>query len=87
MEQQKIDKLTGLGFRRWQKDAYDRLYIGYKVLDDWAIANNEQRPYAWMNRFERQNGKIWIETETGEICTKDIESANEIKSIVEKYIG
>ena len=89
-----IKKLESKGFKRWQKNGMDRMYISYDILDAWCIANEGTldsadmvRLYGYMNRYERQNGKIWIEVTTGEIKTKGISNEKEVKAIVEMFIA
>lgn len=86
MTNEMIERLESKGFKRWQKNGMDRLYIDYNVVNDWADKNLEISLYAWMNRAERQNGKMWVNVETGEIETKGIASTKEVAEIVAKYI-
>ena len=62
--------------RRWTKNGMDRLYIDLSAADAWT-ANSDVFPGRFaVNRYERQNGKMWIDLKTGKVDTRFFEHYN-----------
>lgn len=73
--------------RRWTKNDMDRLYIDLSAADAWT-ANSDVFPGRFaVNRYERQNGKMWIDLETGKVDTRSIRDADECISQLETIIN
>lgn len=81
-----IAKLQEMGIANlWQKNGYSRLYIDLEKAND-LYRNNDDMDHAQliMNRRDRDNGKLWIDMDSCEICTKSIGSGDEvIEQIIE----
>lgn len=73
---------------RWTKNGMDRLYINIDDANE-LYTSIEDRAHGQltMNRRERSTGKIWIEVESGEICTKGIIDSDEVVSEIEEIIA
>lgn len=70
-----MDALKNAGIaKEWHKDTMHRLYIDLAKADDLYYDNNETLEHGRLNinRRERDNGKLWVDMETGEISTKGI---------------
>lgn len=76
-------KTAGLA-KEWHKDTMHRLYIDLAKANE-VYYNSDQVKMGRLalNRFERGNGKVWIDMETGEICTKNI-AGNDIYGQIEE---
>lgn len=73
--------------RRWTKNGMDRLYIDLSAADAWT-ANSDVFPGRFaVNRYERQNGKMWIDLDTGKIDTRSIRDAEECIAQLDTIIG
>ena len=73
--------------RRWTKNGMDRLYIDLSASDAWT-ANSDVFPGRFaVNRYERQNGKMWIDLETGKVDTRSIRDAEECIAQLDTIIG
>lgn len=72
-------KTAGIA-NEWHKGDMHRLYIDLAKADEMYYDNNESLTSGRLalNRRERDNGKVWIDMETGEISTKGIGSADEV---------
>ena len=82
-----VKKLNGLG-NIWNKGDMHRFYIDLVKANEVVYDMDEIEGRLPMNRYERQNGKVWIDLENGTICTKGISSEKEmiekIKELIEK---
>ena len=62
--------------KRWQKNGMDRIYINYDQIKDIEI--DGFTAYNWLNRFERQNIKIfWDNLKDELVITQGSEEAKE----------
>lgn len=78
--EQMINKLREMGItNEWKKNGYNRLYIDLVKANE-IYRNNDSMAHAQlaMNRRDRDNGKMWIEMDSKEICTKWLSSADEV---------
>lgn len=66
-------KTAGIA-KEWHKDSMHRLYIDIAKADEMYCENNDHFEYGRLNlnRRERENAKLWVDLETGEIRTKGI---------------
>lgn len=73
----------------WHKGDMHRLYIDLAKADEMYYDNNESFEHGRLalNRRERDNGKAWIEIESGEICTKYIGSSAEVISQIMELVA
>lgn len=80
-------KAAGIA-KEWHKDSMHRLYIDISKAAA-LYYDNEGFEYGNLavNRFERNNGKIWVEMESGEICTKSIRSSEEVISQIMELVA
>lgn len=74
-------KAAGIA-KEWHKGDMHRLYIDLAVAYEMYYDNNEhfQQGRISVNRYERDNGKIWVDMESGEISTKYISDSEEVIS-------
>lgn len=75
-----IAKLQEMGVANlWQKNGYSRLYIDLEKAND-LYRSNDKMNHAQlvMNRRDRDNGKLWIDMDSCEICTKWLSSGDEV---------
>lgn len=83
-----IEKLNG---NRWTKNGMDRVYISVIYLDNiYYDLSDEMKKIGGrlpVNRYERLNGKIWIDVETDEINTKGIDYSSDIISLVKDLLN
>lgn len=74
-----IENLEG---KRWIKNDMDRVYINAGYLCDlYYSMPDELKNHGGrlpLNRFERQNGKIWVDVTTDEIKTKNIDCGGDV---------
>lgn len=68
--------------KEWHKGDMHRLYVDLAKASELYYDNNEGFKHARLilNRYERDNGKLWVELESGEIRAKGIGSADEVIS-------
>lgn len=64
----------------WHKGNMHRMYIDLAKADELYSSNCDSLEHARLNlnRFDRNNGKMWIDLETGEIKTKNIGFASDV---------
>lgn len=75
-----ISKLESIG-KAWHKDTMHRFYINLSLADEKYFAlDNTEHGRLPLNRYERNNGKAWIDLESGKFCTKGIQDAEELES-------
>lgn len=72
-------KAAGIA-KEWHKDDMHRLYIDLSVTCEMYFDNNEHFEHGRIsiNRYEKANGKVWVDMEPGEIHTKNISSSEEV---------
>lgn len=73
--------------RRWTKNDMDRLYIDLSAADAWTAKSDVFPGRFAVNRYERQNGKMWIDLKTGKIDTRSIRDADECIAQLDTIIG
>lgn len=73
--------------RRWTKNDMDRLYIDLSAADAWTAKSDVFPGRFAVNRYERQNGKMWIDLETGKVDTRSIRDAEECIAQLETIIN
>ena len=73
--------------RRWTKNGMDRLYIDLSAADAWTAKSDVFPGRFAVNRYERQNGKMWIDLETGKVDTRSIRDAEECIAQLDTIIG
>lgn len=75
--------------KEWHKGDMHRLYIEVSAADDLYYANSDslQHGRLCVNRYERNNGKIWVDMETGEINTKNISSIDDVISQIMELVA
>lgn len=68
--------------KEWHKGDMHRLYIEISVACEMYYDNNDHFEHGniAVNRYEKNNGKVWVDLETGEVCTKGISSSEEVIS-------
>ena len=73
----------------WHKGDMHRLYIDLTKASELYFDNNEsfQHGNLALNRYERNNGKLWVEIESGEIRTKSISDAEEVISQIMELVA
>ncbi len=82
-----ISKLNGIG-KEWHKDTMHRFYINLPQADEkYYDTDNTEHGRLPLNRYERNNGKAWIELESGEFCTKGIQDAKELESCIMELVN
>ena len=86
MTNEMITKIESKGGNRWTKGNMDRIYMDLSAINAWTEENAEMNLYAYMNRRERQSGKVWFEVATGEIKVKNIDMVDEVVEIVKAYV-
>lgn len=81
-------KTVGIA-KEWHKDTMHRLYIDLAKAADLYYDNNEGFEHGRLNinRRERDNGKLWVEIESGEICTKGIYMDGEVISQIMELVA
>lgn len=81
-------KTAGIA-KEWHKDSMHRLYIDLAKADEMYYDNNENFEHGRLalNRYERQNGKMWIDLETGEISAKNIGSSEDVISQIMELVS
>lgn len=74
--------------KEWHKNDMHRFYINLSDANE-IYRNMEEAEHGQMplNRYERQNGKVWIDITTGEIMAKDIQDAEETISCIRELIS
>lgn len=85
-----MDALKTAGIaKEWHKGDMHRLYIDLAKASELYHDNSEHFSTGKLslNRYERNNGKVWIEIESGEICTKCISSADEVISQIMELVS
>lgn len=85
-----MESLKNAGIaNEWHKGDMHRLYIDLAKADEMYYDNNESFEHGRLalNRRERDNGKVWIEIESGEICTKYIGSSDEVISQIRELVA
>lgn len=82
-----MEALKEIG-NEWHKGNMHRFYINLKLACE-VYYNREDTKHARLplNRFERENGKCWIDMETGEIKTKDIKDAEDMVDGILELVG
>ncbi len=74
----------------WHKGDMHRLYIDLAKASEMYYENCETANFKCarlaLNRYERNNGKMWIEIESGEICTKSIKDSEEVISQIMELV-
>ena len=73
--------------RRWTKNDMDRLYIDLSAADAWTAKSDVFPGRFAVNRYERQNGKMWIDLKTGKVDTRSIRDADECIAQLDTIIG
>lgn len=73
--------------RRWTKNDMDRLYIDLSAADAWTAKSDVFPGRFSVNRYERQNGKMWIDLKTGKVDTRSIRDAEECIAQLDTIIG
>lgn len=73
--------------RRWTKNDMDRLYIDLSAADAWTAKSDVFPGRFAVNRYERQNGKMWIDLKTGKVDTRSIRDAEECIAQLDTIIG
>lgn len=81
-------KTAGIA-KEWHKDSMHRLYIDLAKADEMYYDNNETFEHGRLalNRYERQNGKLWIDLETGEVVSKNIGSSEDVTSQIMELVA
>ena len=83
-------KTAGIA-KEWHKDTMHRLYIDLTKASDMYYNNFETADFKWarlnLNRRERDNGKLWVDLETGEISTKGIYMGEEVISQIMELVA
>lgn len=75
MTSEMIAKLNGLG-KEWHKGSMHRFYIDLTKASDLYFSIDEtEHARIPLNRYERSNGKLWIDLDTGKVETKGISDA------------
>lgn len=90
MNAKMMETLKNAGIaKEWHKGDMHRLYIDLTKASDMYFDNNESFQHGRMalNRYERNNGKVWVEIESGEICTKSIDSQDEVISQIMELVA
>lgn len=85
-----MESLKNAGIaNEWHKGDMHRLYIDLPKADDMYYDNSEnfQHGHIALNRYERNNGKVWIDLSTGEISTKSIRDAEEVISQIMELVA
>lgn len=72
------EKLERLGLRHWQKNGYDRIYIN---LDLNAMTFDGLTLDKHMNRYERQNHKVYWDCKTDELHIDNVRHDSAIEAI------
>lgn len=74
-------KAAGIA-NEWHKGDMHRLYIDLIKADELYNSNNADLEHARLplNRYERSNGKMWIDLDSGKICTKSISDSKAVIS-------
>ena len=83
MTSKMMDALKAAGIaKEWHKGDMHRLYIDLAVACEMYYDNNEhfQHGRISVNRYERDNGKGWVDMQTCEINTKGISDSDEVIS-------
>ena len=73
--------------RRWTKNDMDRLYIDLSAADAWTAKSDVFPGRFAVNRYDRQNGKMWIDLKTGKVDTRSIRDAEECIAQLDTIIG
>lgn len=74
-----IAKMQEMGIAKlWQKNGYNRLYIDLEKANEIYRDNDDLAGQLAMNRRDRGNGKLWVEMDSNEICTKALSSGDEV---------
>lgn len=86
--ERKINALAELGIaKEWHKDSMHRLYIDLTKADDLYYANdNTEHARLPINRNERMGGKLWIDLDNGEWCSRSISDVDGLISCIEELI-
>lgn len=81
-------KTAGIA-KEWHKGDMHRLYIDLAKAADLYYDNNEGFEHGRLNinRRERDNGKLWVELESGEICTKGIYMDSQVISQIMELVA
>lgn len=81
-------KTAGIA-KEWHKGDKHRLYIDVNLAYDLYYDNNDsfQHGRLALNRYERSNGKIWVDMENGEINTKSISSIDDVISQIMELVA
>lgn len=82
-------KTAGIA-NEWHKGDMHRLYIDLAKAGEMYYENCETANFKCarlaLNRYERNNGKMWIEIESGDICTKSISESEEVISQIMELV-
>lgn len=75
--------------KEWHKGDMHRLYIDLAKAGEMYYDNSEHFEHGnlALNRYERNNGKLWVEIESGEICTKSIHDSEEVISQIMELVA
>ena len=77
--------------KEWHKGDMHRLYIDLSKASDLYYDNYETANFDWarlgINRRERDNGKLWVDLETGEIFSKGIYNSGEVISQIMELVN
>lgn len=81
-------KTAGLA-NEWHKGDMHRLYIDLIKANELYKSNNADLEHARLilNRYERSNGKMWIDLESGKICTKSIGDSEAVISQIMELVN
>lgn len=85
-----MEILKGAGIaKEWHKGDMHRFYIDLAKASELYYDNNEGFAHGRLNinRHERDNGKLWVEIESGEICTKGICMDGEVISQIMELVA
>lgn len=81
-------KAAGIA-NEWHKGDMHRLYIDLIKADKLYSSNNADLEHARLilNRYERSNGKMWIDLGSGKICTKNIGDSEAVISQIMELVN
>ena len=73
--------------RLWRKNGIERLYIDLTAVDAWT-ANCDEFPGRFaVNRYDRFNGKMWIDLANDEIATRNMGHGEECTAQLDTIIS
>lgn len=82
-----IAKLQNIG-KEWHKGDMHRFYIDlHKAAEMYLDLPDAKHGRLPLNRYERNNGMIWIDIENGKFCTKGIQDEDELIACIDELIA